>query len=175
VACRGHTRAARKHRAGRLTTTDGPRTPRAGEYSNASALCSTRNGHTTVSACATWTSCRIGGPRRCGDEDPRQDSGPSGAWPLIAQGAARSCVPRDAANEDDPGPAITSLAAVPACWGCSGRRQLGWSAIQLPPLLLVERSRLRWSVVVSSAQACCRSPAVIRSHSGFDSGWPGSM
>ena len=35
------------------TTTDGPRTPRGAQCGSASALCSTRNGNTTVSACAT--------------------------------------------------------------------------------------------------------------------------
>lgn len=35
---------------------------------NASALCSTRIGNTTASACATWTSCRVGRLCRCGDE-----------------------------------------------------------------------------------------------------------
>ena len=67
------------------TTTDGPRTPRGGQCGNASAPCSTRNGLTTGSAYATWTNCRIGAPRRCGYEDPGQDSGRSGAWPVLLE------------------------------------------------------------------------------------------
>ena len=67
------------------TTTDGRRMPRAGACSNALALCSTRNGNTTASACATWTSCRGGASCRTPQRNTARSSAERTFGPILSE------------------------------------------------------------------------------------------